>query len=162
MKQELQDLISECSTELVDIESRIQSLQPFDKEIRYLTNYALIKAAGTAEYVYRSIVADYFSRLSDSRVDTYIDSTVRNGSMSAKYEEMCKLLGRFDTVWCNNFKNAVKSNPDSQRIVAASNSLVTNRHSFAHGKNPTATFSDIKQYYQDIVNLINIFDSIVC
>ncbi len=162
MKDELQNLIDDCNTELSDIESRIQELPSLDKGIRYLTNYAIIKAAGTAELVYRSIVADHFSQLSDKRIDTYLDSTVRFGSMSAKYEQMCSLLKKFDDAWCNSFKAAVAADPNGQRMRDASSSLVTNRHSFAHGKNPTATFMDIKQYFQDVVSLINIFDSTVC
>ena len=162
MKVELQNLIDDCNTELSDIESRIQGLQPLDKGVRYLTNYALIKASGTAELVYRSIVADHFSQLSNSRIDTYLDSTVRFGQMSAKYEQMYNLLKKFDDAWYSSFKAAVTAAPNGQRMKDASNSLVTNRHSFAHGKNPTATFNDIKQYFQDVVNLINIFDSIVC
>lgn len=47
-------------------------------------------------------------------------------------------------------------------LIDASNSLVTNRHNFAHGKMPTATFNDIKLYYFDVLELIKIFDSIVC
>lgn len=162
MKAELQDLINDCTSEIADIESKIQALPAMDKEVRYLTNYALIKASGTVEYVYRSIVADYFSRLSDSRVDTYLDSTVRKGSMSAKYDQMCNLLGRFDADWCKDFKSVVKADPDGQKMIAASNSLVTNRHDFAHGKSPTATFMEIKQYYQDVLQLISLFDTIVC
>ena len=162
MKIELQNLIDDCNTELSDIESRIQRLPALDKGIRYLTNYAIIGAAGTAELVYRSIVADHFSQLSDNRIDTYLDSSVRFGSMSAKYEQMCSLLKKFDDAWCNSFKTAVAAAPNGQRMIAASNSLVTNRHSFAHGNNPTATFMEIKQYFQDVVSLINIFDSVVC
>ena len=162
MKDELQNLIDDCDTELSDIESRIQELPPLDKGVRYLTNYAIIKAAGTAELVYRSIVADHFSQLSNNRIDTYLDSTVRYGQMSAKYAQMCNLLKKFDESWCQTFKAAVAADTNGQRMITASNSLVTNRHSFAHGKNPTATFNDIKQYYQDVVSLINIFDSIVC
>ena len=48
------------------------------------------------------------------------------------------------------------------KIIAASNSLATNRHDFAHGKTPTATFHDIKNYYFDVLELIKIFDSVVC
>lgn len=162
MKDELQNLIDDCDTELSDIESRIQELPPLDKGVRYLTNYAIIKAAGTAELVYRSIVADHFSQLSNNRIDTYLDATVRYGQMSAKYEQMCNLLKRFDIAWCSSFKAAVGADPNGQRMQDASNSLVTNRHSFAHGNNPTATFNDIKQYFQDVVDLIKIFDSIVC
>lgn len=162
MKTELQDLIDECTAEINDIEARIAEMRPLDKEVRYLTHYALIKASGTAEFVYRSIVADYFSILSDSRIDTYLDAAIRQGSMSAKYGMMCTLLNKFDEQWQSSFKSAVKAHPNSQRIIAASDSLVANRHAFAHGKTPTATFNDIKTYYLDVLELIKIFDSVVC
>lgn len=162
MKRELQDLIDECTTEINDIETRIVAMPALDKGVRYLTHYALIKASGTAEFVYRSIVADYFSALSNSRIDTYLDAAIRQGSMSAKYSNMCTLLGKFDEQWQSSFKSAVKAHPNSQRIIAASDSLVTNRHDFAHGKTPTATFNDIKNYYFDVLELIKILDSIVC
>lgn len=162
MKRELQDMLDECIDELTDIEMRINVLPPLDKARQYLSNYALIKACGTAEFVYRSIVADYFSVLSDSRIDTYLDSTVRQGSNSAKYDNMRGLLKKFDEQWANNFKSVVQGRTDGQRLIDASNSLVTNRHTFAHGSMPTATFLDIKNYYLDVVELIRIFDSIVC
>ena len=43
MKNELQDLIHECTTELNEIEHRINELPSLDKMRLYLTNYALIK-----------------------------------------------------------------------------------------------------------------------
>lgn len=162
MKSELQGLIDECTAEINDIEARIAAMPPLDKAVRYLTHYALIKASGTAEFVYRSIVADHFSRLSDSRIDTYLDAEIRRGPMSAKYEMMLKLLGKFDEQWKSNFQRAVQARPDKDKLITASNSLVTNRHSFAHGKAPTATFHDIKNYYFDVLELIKIFDSAVC
>lgn len=161
MKTELQDLIDECTTELVNISATITELQPFDKLKSYLTKYALIKSCGTIEYVYRALVADYFDRSNLTQVPTYIDKTVRNGSMSATYDNMSGLLGKFDENWKRNFKNAVSQHPDSQRIIESANSLVTNRHQFAHGKNTTATFNDIKQYYTDALELIRIMDSVV-
>lgn len=161
MKQELQDLIADCSSEINDIETRISSLSALDKGRLYLTNYTLIRACGTVEYVYRSIVADHFSSLGDSRIDHYLDATVRQGSNSAKYENMVKLLNKFDSNWANTFKQAVQNHPDKNKLIDASNSLVANRHHFAHGKTPTATFLEIKNYYLDIIVLIGIFDSIV-
>ena len=161
MKTELQNLIDECTTELTDISSKISALPPLDKTRAYLTKYALIKSCGTIEFVYRSLVAYYFDQSNLSQVPTYIDKTVREGSMSAKYDNMSGLLGKFDDTWRANFKNAVAQHPDSQRIISSTNSLVTNRHQFAHGKTPTATFNDIKQYYTDALELIRIMDSFV-
>lgn len=162
MKQELKDMLNVCSAELDDIEERINNLPFLDKGRQYLTNYALIKASGTAEFVYRSVVVDHFSRLSDSKINNYLDKTIMQGSMSAKYDNMQNLLGKFDNSWKENFKNKVQSRSDKNKLIDASNSLVNNRHSFAHGRTPTATFLEIKQYYTDVVQLIEIFDTIVC
>ena len=97
----------------------------------------------------------------DARIDNFIDASVRRGSMSAKYENMCNLLGKFDKAWADKFKTTVAANSDGKKMIDASNSLVENRHGFAHGRNPTATFIEIKQYYLDVLQLITIFDSIV-
>ena len=81
--------------------------------------------------------------------------------MSAKYEVMCNLLKQFDNGWEDNFKQSINLRDDKNKIISASDSLVTNRHSFAHGNNPSATFDEIFEYYKDVLELINIFDSIV-
>lgn len=161
MKSELQDMLDDCLTELNDIEVKIGTLPSLDKTKRYLTQYALIKACGTVEFVYRAIVADFFSQYSIPQIDKYLEQTVRNGSMSAKYDNMCGLLKKFDDSWASAFRGAIQGRIDGQRIIAASNSLVTNRHTFAHGRTPSATFSDIKQYYQDVLQLIAEFDNVV-
>lgn len=162
MKNELQNQIAECNAELADISVKIDALSPLEKSQVYFTNYALMKACGTVEFVYKSIVADYFDRSSLTQVHTYIDKNVRQSSMSATYDNMSKLLGKFDDSWRDGFKNAVQIRPDCHKLIDSSKSLVNNRHLFAHGKPIIATFNEIKVYYQDVLILINILDSIVC
>ena len=87
MKQELQDMLADCTAELSDIEAKINALPALDKSRQYFSNYALIKACGTVEFVYRSIVADHFSQLGDTKIDKYLDTAIRQGSNSAKYEK---------------------------------------------------------------------------
>lgn len=162
MRSELQELIDECTAEIKDIENHIAAMSFGDKRIRYLTHYALMKASGITEFVYRSIVVNHFSTLSNSRIDTYLDTAVRRGPMSVKYEVMQKLLEKFDEQWKKNFQQAVNARQDKNKLIDASNSLVSNRHHFAHGGIPTATFNDIKNYYFDVLELIKILDSVVC
>ena len=91
----------------------------------------------------------------DNQTNIYERITAQNTTLFQSYN-------KFDVQWANNFKEAVQGRADGQRLITASNSLVTNRHTFAHGKMPTATFHDIKNYYLDVVELIRIFDSVVC
>ncbi len=74
---------------------------------------------------------------------------------------MSKLLGKFDDNWKKHFVSPVKRRTDKQKIIDSSNSLVNNRHLFAHGKAPTASFNDIFQYYQDTLELIKMLDTVV-
>lgn len=161
MKNELQQQLEDCSNELNEIDMKIRDLAPLDKTKSYLTNYALIRTCGTIEYVYRSIVADYFNQFPIPQMHTYIENTIRNGSMSATYDNMCSLLGKFDVEWNKTFKNSVKCRPDSTKLQDSLKSLVNNRHLFAHGKNPMATFQEIRNYYNDALIILGIFDSTV-
>lgn len=161
MKTELQALMNDCDAELVDIDSRITTMQALDTGKKYLTQYALIRTCGTIEYVYRSIVADFFSQYGISQIDQYLDQHIRSGSMSATYDNMKKLLKAFDDGWERTFKSNVDAHPECMRIKSSISSLVNNRHLFAHGKAPTATFSDIKQYYSDAKTLVQLFDQAV-
>lgn len=161
MKQELVDMITDCSSELDDIRIKLSSLPALDKSRYYLTQYALIRACGTIEFVYRSIVADFFDASPLTQIHTYLEKTVRTGSMSATYQNMQNLLGKFDDTWKSNFKQAVQQHPQCNQLTSSAKSLVENRHAFAHGRPPTATFTDIQNYYNDALVLINLFDSIV-
>lgn len=161
MKQELVDMITACSSELNDIQIKLSALPALDKSRSYLTQYALIRTCGTVEFVYRSIVADFFDSFPVTQMHTYLEKTVRTGSMSATYENMQALLGKFDDNWKSAFKQAVTQHPQRYQIIESANSLVRNRHTFAHGRVPTATFSDIVNYYNDTLQLINMFDGVV-
>lgn len=47
------------------------------------------------------------------------------------------------------------------RILASLNSLNANRNSLAHGHGSTVTFADIKIYFDDAVQVIQVLDSVV-
>ena len=161
MKAELNNLLTECTQQLNEIAEKMSTLDAFDKTRNYLTQYALIKTCGTVEYVYRSIVADLFDQSSLTQIQTYLNNTVRSGSMSGTYDNMSGLLSKFDVTWQSDFRNAIHARSDSQKIIASAKSLVNNRHSFAHGKPTTVSFNDIVDYYNDALILINVLDSVV-
>lgn len=161
MNSVLTTLITDCTNELSDIKNKVDALPPLDKTKIYFTNYALIKACGTVEYVYRGIIADFVENGASQQIVKYIDATIRNGSMSPTYDNMCGILVRFDDNWLSTFKIRVNRRTDRNKIISSSNSLVTNRHAFAHGKNSTATLVEIIDYYQDVVKLIYELDAVV-
>lgn len=156
----MQEQLQQCKAELDNIDSIIRS-SPLDKNVPYLTMYALIKSCGTIEYVFKSIVADYFSISTIPQIHTYIDNTVREGYSSPKYDNICRLIRKFDDKWTKAFKQNIEDHPNKNKIIDSINSLVNNRHQFAHGKNPTVSFKEIQNYYSDSVEVLNILDAVV-
>lgn len=161
MKDDLKRQLDDCYDELNDIKLKMEKIPVLDKTRMYLTQYALIRSCGTVEYVYRAIIADFFEEKSPIQIHNYLDKTIRNGSMSAKYSNMLSLLGKFDKDWKNDFAAKVRSLDNFQRLIDSSNSLVTDRHAFAHGKSTSISLSDIYQYYDDVVKLIDVVNEII-
>ena len=161
MTQQMKTFISDCNRELIDITTIMNNISSVSNEAKYLTHYALIKAEGTIEYAYRSIIYDYFKSLNNSKINNYLEETVKKGSMSGTIYNMKKLLKQFDYNWLNSFETLLKSRQDKKKLESSCKALVENRHLFAHGQNTTITFNDIKNYYNDALIVINIFDSVV-
>lgn len=160
MKQALEDQLQECKKELDIIDALITGA-PLEKSAQYLKMYALIKSCGTVECVFKSIVADYFSKSTISQIQTFIDKTIRESSASPTYGNICKLLKNFDDQWAKDFKQSIECHTNKNKFLDSINSLVTNRHQFAHGNNSLVSFNDILQYYCDSVEVLRILDSVV-
>lgn len=161
MTENVRIRITECSTELDEIERIIEGLSPLDKSKQYLTKYALIKASGTLESAYHHIVADFLEKFKIPQFNYYISNNVRRNSLSVKYSNMTKFLGQFDANWEKTFKDRVSAKPGKDKLINSAESLVDNRHAFAHGASTTVSFGDVKNYYYDTLELIKEFDDSV-
>lgn len=160
MKDELTNILTECNNELIEIKNKI-SEAPHDRIVKYLTNYALIKAYGTIEFIYISIIKDCSKQLSDPKLHSYLDYVIGRDSKSAKYDNMGKILKQFNNELHNTFKRNIQNTQDCDKIISSLNSLVNNRNNFAHGRPQTASFDNIKQYYDDSIKIIQIFNETI-
>lgn len=151
--------IQDAQAEFAQLEELIRS-EGISNKIRYFTFYSLIKACGVIEYSYKTIVADFHDGCSP-QLQTYIDKKVRNNSNNPSLDNIRNLLISFDPAWNNSFNNALSSHPYKDRLKSSLSSLNTNRNSFAHGQSCTATFSDIKKYFNDAIEIIKMVDDAV-
>lgn len=152
--------ITDCQNEFSALSVLIQQMTMSSPVGRYLTHYSLIRACGTIEYSFKTIIADFHQNISP-QLSTYIDNKVRSNSCNPSYQNILSMLGDFDDNWKNNFKNQVNAHPDKDRLLTSLNSLTANRNSLAHGHGSTVSFSDIKDYFDDAVQIISILDSVV-
>lgn len=158
--QNAENAINECLNEFNALAVLIPQTGVMSPLGRYLTHYSLIRACGTIEYAFKTIIADFHQGISP-QLSNYLDNRVRSNSCNPSYKNIVTMLGEFDNQWKANFKSQVNSLADSQRILASLESLNANRNSLAHGHGSTVTFNDIQVYFTDAVQIIQVLDSVI-
>ena len=162
MKRSISKILKDCKNELDDINSIIQRQGPFHKTTPYLIRYSIIRACGTIEVAFKSIVSDYFNKSKIPQIHNYLDKTVRNNSRNPSYENMCSLLKNFDATWHAEFKRKIKSHRDKSRLLSSLDSLNLARNEFAHGKvSFTISINQVINYYDDTVELLKVMYSCI-
>ncbi len=156
----VENLLINVQQEITNLKTLIHSQGPFNTTTPYLTKYSLIKATGTLEISFKSIIADYCTT-THRQVDSFIEKKVRRSSMNPSYENICKLLKDFDDSWSHNFKRIVSRDPNKARIMSSIKSLNDARNEFAHGGSPVTSIDAIETYYLDGMRIIAILDQVV-
>lgn len=156
----IKNLLLDVQQEITDLKALIHRQGPFHTTTPYLTRYSLIKASGTLEIAFKTIIAD-FCVTTHSQVDYFIENKVRRNSMNPSYENICRLLGDFDDTWVNSFKALVSRDSSKARMMSSLKSLSVARNQFAHGGNPNTSIDAIELYYLDGMRIMSILDAVV-
>ena len=150
-----------CNEELEAI-SAIRKIVGLDSPIMlYLTRYAIIKSCGTVEFSYKNLIADFCEDSQSQQTKNFITNKVRNSSNNPSIENIYRLLADFDSTWLAKFKSEINSLSEKDKILTSLKSLNDARNDFAHGGNPSASFEDIRKYFEDARQLIILLDEII-
>lgn len=152
--------IDVCNAELQRIFHLIEGLGHMSPVVPFLTNYSIVRACGTVEFCFKTIISDLHAGHSP-QVQHYVDNTIRNSSMNPSRDNICKTLRRFDEDWNTKFKDKLNTHEHSARIKSSIDSLNTARNSFAHGETPSSSFENIKNYFKDSVVILEMLDEVV-
>lgn len=157
MKQDYIILMQECRYELVDINRRVK-MNRLDKTASYLTNYAIIRACGTIETVYKGILTDFVTDGAKPQVCSYFEKRLRKSSSNPSKDNIIGMLKIFDATWKTNFLTSLSGTNHFSSL----DSLVTLRNGFAHGNNPTTSIEKVRRYFQDACRVLKMLDTVVC
>lgn len=151
--------IDDCISELQRIYHLIEGLGT-TPVVPFLTNYSIIKACGTIELSFKTIISDLHVHHSP-QIKNYVESTIRKNPMNPSRDKICELLKKFDDEWNRKFKEKLKGHEHSTRLISSIDSLNNARNSFAHGRTPSSSFENIKKYFEDCVIIIEMLDEVV-
>lgn len=151
--------ILNCLQELERIEGIIDLLGGTSNPVPFLTRYSIIKACGTIEYSFKTIISDHRYTEHSEQVQRFIDEKFRNSSMNPNYNNICKALNSFDEEWCKKFKEKINNDADKTRLQDSLKSLNTARNDFAHGKSPTTSFKNVYDYFIDCIVIMEMMEA---
>lgn len=152
---DVKNLVDECDDDLARIDVLIQALTSIHPAVPYLTKYAIIKSCGTLEQSFKLLISDFSCLGQSTQVKKFVDISFRESSINPSLDNIHKSLKKFDDQWNINFKNFLDTDTDINRIKTSITSLNNARNQFAHGGNPTVTFNDVKNYFDDAKIIID-------
>jgi hypothetical protein len=155
-----QQSIDVCRDDLQRIFHLIEGLGHLSPIVPFLTNYSIVRACGTIEFCFKTIISDLHAGHSP-QIQNYVDNTIRNTSMNPSRDNIYKTLRRFDDEWNRKFKEKLNSHPNSERLKSSIDSLNNSRNSFAHGDNPSSSFENIQDYFNDCVSILEMLDEVI-
>ena len=153
--------LDDCAAELAHLEGLIVGLGPAAAPVPYLTKYSIIKACGTVEQAFKTLIADFCDRRSKPQVKRFVQVKVRDASSNPTYGKMCQYLKDFDVDWHARFTQRLDSDADKTQLLASLESLVGMRNDFAHGGNPSATIGDVVDYFRHSRQILEHMDAVI-
>lgn len=132
--------------------SKFNSLNPF------LISYAVIKACGVIEVVYKNLIVDVISVGTTTEGKNYFEKNIRDSSSNPSIGNIQRLLQDLNTSWAQQFENQVKGKEEKGSL----SSLVGLRNDFAHVRSVTASIGNVKKYFEDGRSVLTWLESIIC
>lgn len=154
-------LLNQCRAELIHVRDSISTLGITSAVTPYLTKYAVIRACGSIEVSFKSLIADFCTKRSKKQVKRYIATKVTRGSANPSHKNILDTLNQFDEDWKKNFKNNLKADADKALLLNSLQSLVDARNEFAHGGSPTVTINDVIVHFDHARRIVEHVDNII-
>lgn len=158
---EAEKVLIECDNDLSNALSIFTSIGATSNIVPYLNKYCIIRACGSLEVSFKTIIADFINKRSKKQIKKYINENVRENSANPSYNNICNLLKSFDLDWWREFKKKFNQHPKKHRILTSVESLVDARNEFAHGGSPNLSLSSTIQYFTTSRVMIEILDDVV-
>jgi hypothetical protein len=156
MNGSYEQALRDCQIELGSIQQWITS-NKLHSNVRYLTSYAVIKACGTIEYVFKQVVYDYLSAGANNEAKNFLNKNIVEASYNPSPGQMYKLLEKINGIWKANFEAEISGTNQKGELK----SLVDLRNSFAHGAVITASINDVITYYKAGVWILEKLDAVM-
>lgn len=115
--------------------------------------YLCVLISGFIETSVREIFIKYSSEKPSPDISQYVRTTLRD-FQNPNMERIVQLTRSFNSEWADELKARTEG-----ELKDAIDSVVDNRHHIAHGRSVGLSYSRIREYYQNVVKVVELLDA---
>ena len=152
--------------ELNEVEKEINK-NKISRISSFLTNYAVIKASGSIESTFKSIlykqIIEHNCQTSHQRIHQFFEKMIIKSSTNPSPDNILDFLAKFEKEWKKEFSKKLSEykEENTKDLRCDLNSLVQLRNQIAHGTNGTESIGTIMGYYKSGIEVLKILDNIL-
>jgi hypothetical protein len=120
-----------------------------------LGHYFCVAVAGFLETAHGDIFSSYVNNKAHPRVAQYASSMLRSVN-NPKATKFIQSAQRFDDAWARKLEAFVEE--DSGRRRGAIDSIMSNRHLIAHGKNSNISIRQVRHYFESSLEVLTFIE----
>lgn len=140
-------------------ENILRSDNEINKEVEnLLTQSVLIVIYAEFERKFNELIKKRCESVSDQFANAFLEKRAGNYPHGMDKGRIANCLGEFDKARKEQFNQQMSKD---KRIENSYSSIVSNQHLAAHGKGSTASFEDVKQFYENSHEILDYFESVI-
>lgn len=130
-----------------------------DKEVEnLLTQSVLIVIYAEFERKFNELIKKRCESVSDQFANAFLENRAGNYPQGMDKGRIANCLGEFGKARKEQFNRQMS---EDKKIENSYSSIVNNLHLAAHGSGSTASFRDVKQFYEDSHEILDYFESAI-
>lgn len=157
---ESMNILLDCCDELNEIKNLVSGFNESDKTVSYINKYAIIRATGSIEFAFKKIIADKVESGCHNQIKNFIKRKIRESAHNPRLGTIENVLTDFDSRWVKKFNEKI-SLENKVALEDSLTKLVTERNSFAHGRDADIGIDEIIANFQNGQKVIKILDETV-
>jgi len=112
--------------------------------------YLCILVSGYLEVAIKEIYREFVGQRADRRVLSFVEAQL-NGFQNPNVQKISELAGGFDKDWGKEISDSL-----DEELRDHINSIVSNRHQIAHGRDVGLSYTRMRDYYQSSLKLVDL------
>lgn len=153
-------ILLDCCDELNEIKKLVSEFDDSNKVVSYINKYAIIRATGSIEFAFKKIIADKVEKGCHNQIKNFIKRKIRESAHNPRLGTIENVLTDFDLRWQKKFNEKI-SLENKVALDDSLTKLVTERNSFAHGRDADIGIEEIITNFQNGQKVIKILDETV-